>query len=129
MLLVLFFPETQRKLVGNGSKRVYGLQYQNLFWKITRQQYVLEKRIPPEKGVKRNIDTPNPLACVPMLFDKGSFCTMFLGESHMPSRWSFRRLLDPSVLAYTTWTIWRQVSFTFPLESPGAWGLNAPGNY
>lgn len=25
VLLVLFFPETQRKLVGNGSKRVYGL--------------------------------------------------------------------------------------------------------
>lgn len=79
MLLVLFFPETQRKLAGNGSKRVYGLLYQNLFWKVTRQQHVLEKKIPPEERTKRKVHIPNPLACVPMLFDKGSFCTMFFG--------------------------------------------------
>lgn len=79
VLLVLFFPETQRKLVGNGSKRVYGLLYQNLFWKVTRQQHVLEKETRPEDRIKRKVHIPNPLACVPMLFEKGSFCTMFFG--------------------------------------------------
>lgn len=79
VLLVLFFPETQRKLVGNGSKRVYGLLYRSFFWKITGQQHVLEKRIRPEEREKRKVHIPNPLACVPMLFDKGSFCTMFFG--------------------------------------------------
>lgn len=79
VLLLLFFPETQRKLVGNGSKRVYGLLYRSLFWKITGQQHVLEKRIRPEEREKRKVHIPNPLACVPMLFDKGSFCTMFFG--------------------------------------------------
>lgn len=29
--------------------------------------------------MKRKVHIPNPLACVPMLFDKGSFCTMFFG--------------------------------------------------
>lgn len=82
-MLVRFFHETQRKLVGNGSKRVYGLQYQNLFWKITRQQHVLEKRNPPEESMKTEIHIPNLLACVPMLFDKGSFYTMFFLGSHI----------------------------------------------
>ncbi|KAL2290346.1 hypothetical protein FJTKL_15480 [Diaporthe vaccinii] len=79
VLLVLFFPETQRKLVGNGSKRVYGVLYQSFFWKVTRQQHVLEKEIQPEDRIKSKFHTPNPLACVPMLFEKGSFCTMFFG--------------------------------------------------
>lgn len=58
---------------------MYGLLYHNLFWKVTRQQHVLEKKIPPEERMKRKVHIPNPLACVPMLFDKGSFCTMFFG--------------------------------------------------
>ncbi|KAG8158913.1 hypothetical protein KVR01_011356 [Diaporthe batatas] len=79
VLLILFFPETQRKLVGNGSRRVHGFLYQSLFWKVTKQEHVLEKKTQPEERVKRKAHIPNPLACVPMLFEKGSFCTMFLG--------------------------------------------------
>lgn len=79
VLLVLFFPETQRKLVGNGSKRVYGVFYQSFFWKVTGHQHVLEKEVQPEDRIKRKVHIPNPLACVPMLFEKGSFCTMFFG--------------------------------------------------
>lgn len=79
VLLILFFPETQRKLVGNGSRRVYGFLCRSLFWKVTKQEHVLEKKIQPEERVKRKAHIPNPLACVPMLFEKGSFCTMFLG--------------------------------------------------
>ncbi len=67
--LVLFFPETQRKLVGNGSKRVQGVLYRNLFSAVTSHRHKIDKSVPP---VKPKHHIPNPFACLPMLAYKNN---------------------------------------------------------
>ncbi|GAB1317210.1 Quinidine resistance protein 1 [Madurella fahalii] len=62
--VVLFFPETQRKLVGNGSRRVHGILYRNFFSTVTSHRHVIDKATAPSRP-KHHI--PNPLACLPML--------------------------------------------------------------
>ncbi|KAK4242392.1 major facilitator superfamily domain-containing protein [Achaetomium macrosporum] len=69
VVLVLFFPETQRKLVGNGSRRVQGLLYRNLFSTVTSHRHVIDKTTAPSRP-KHNI--PNPFACLPMLAYKNN---------------------------------------------------------
>jgi MFS family permease len=67
--LVLFFPETQRKLVGNGSRRVRGLLYRNLFSAVTSHRHAIDKTTAPSTP-RHHI--PNPLACLPMLAYKNN---------------------------------------------------------
>ena len=69
VVLVLFFPETQRELVGNGSRRVQGLLYRNLFSTVTSHRRVIDKTTVPSRP-KHHI--PNPFACLPMLAYKNN---------------------------------------------------------
>ncbi|KAM7206746.1 hypothetical protein V8F33_000389 [Rhypophila sp. PSN 637] len=64
VVLALFFPETQRKLVGNGSRRVQGLLYRNLFSTVTSHHHVIDKTTVPSRP-KHHI--PKLFACLPML--------------------------------------------------------------
>ncbi|KAL2121771.1 hypothetical protein VTJ04DRAFT_2226 [Mycothermus thermophilus] len=75
--VILFFPETQRRLVGNGSQRVDGLLYRNLFSTITTHRHAIDKSKPPVRVKQHRI--PNPLACLPMLAYKNNLHVVLLG--------------------------------------------------
>jgi hypothetical protein len=89
--LVLFFPETQRKLAGNGSRKVHGLLYRNLFTAVTSHKHHVEEDqgLPP----KRQYHIPNPLACVPMLFQKGSGVVILLSSASYSVRMTLQASL------------------------------------
>ncbi|KAI1084015.1 major facilitator superfamily domain-containing protein [Whalleya microplaca] len=78
VVLLLFLPETQRKLVGNGSKPARGI-YWSLFSLLVRKQPMdqLQSKIDDDK---RRCHFPNPLACVPVLFHKGSLFVIAIGS-------------------------------------------------
>ena len=75
--LVLFFPETQRKLVGNGSRRVHGFLYRNLFSTVTSHRHAIDRVTAPSRP-KHHI--PNPFACLPMLAYKNNLCLVLFSS-------------------------------------------------
>lgn len=75
--LVLFFPETQRKLVGNGSRRVHGLIYRNLFSTVTSHRHAIDRVTAPSRP-RHHI--PNPFACLPMLAYKNNLCLVLFSS-------------------------------------------------
>lgn len=81
ILLVLLFPETQRKLVGNGSRPIRGLMYWNLFSMFLHKGIGDEQKAMSSisKG-KRSCRFPNPLACLPVLSRKGSLAVILIGS-------------------------------------------------
>lgn len=60
LLMILVFPETQRKIVGNGSARVSGV-YWSLFTWIQRG---ITRTDPPERKASKSQWLPNPFACL-----------------------------------------------------------------
>lgn len=74
--MTLFFPETARKVVGNGSLSPRGLNK-------TMGDYLQSRRIPvttPGKTTPRNsFYWPNPLASLAIVLDKKSALTMMIG--------------------------------------------------
>lgn len=70
IILLFFFPETNRLLVGNGSRRVQGILYKNLFSTLTSHSKRIDRDAEPSKP-KHHF--PNPFACLPMLLYKNNF--------------------------------------------------------
>ncbi|KAI8712974.1 MFS domain-containing protein [Fusarium sp. LHS14.1] len=70
IILVLFMPETQRNIVGDGSGKVTGI-----YWSFFTLFQSRETR-PEIKRPKRRY--PNPLSCLPILRHKESFLTILI---------------------------------------------------
>ena len=75
--LALFFPETSRKIVQNGSLEARGI-HRTLFSLLTKRQLQSSEESKQEHSTRIRI--PNPLACIQMLFHKGSFSVIFVGS-------------------------------------------------
>jgi len=70
--MVLFFPETQRNIVGNGSAKVRGIYWS--FFSLFQA-----KTAPYSTDMSRpKRHWPNPFACLPILKDKGSLTVIFI---------------------------------------------------
>lgn len=75
LTMLLFFPETQRNIVGNGSAKVRGI-----YWSF----FTLINKSPQRKngGVLRSQNSrrhwPNPFACLPILKDRSSLVVILL---------------------------------------------------
>ena len=72
LIMVLFFPETQRKIVGNGSIRPQGI-YWSLLALSNREQLVERK-----DKAETTRHWPNPLTCLKILFDVESLMVISL---------------------------------------------------
>ena len=73
ILMLLFFPETQRKIVGNGSVKVRGV-YWSFFSLLSRCNQTTE---PPESDRPRRY-YPNPFTCLSVLGDMESLIVILL---------------------------------------------------
>jgi len=71
--MLLFFPETQRKIVENGSLRPRGI-YKSLFF-IFQAREVRRRRAPAEKP---RFSWPNPFACLRILGNRESLIVILL---------------------------------------------------
>ncbi|GAW14605.1 hypothetical protein ANO14919_040080 [Xylariales sp. No.14919] len=73
LVILLFLPETQRNIVGNGSGRCRGV-----YWSIpyTLQSPAIKKSRPDIKSPSRYY--PNPLACLPILKNKHSLAVVVM---------------------------------------------------
>ncbi|KAF6808024.1 hypothetical protein CSOJ01_07792 [Colletotrichum sojae] len=81
-LLVVFtlLPETQRKIVGNGSVKP-SRAHKSLFDFFTRdRQTIVDDRRPMIAGEGGSYHIPNPFKCVVMLFSKGNFTVILIGS-------------------------------------------------
>ncbi|KAF4463040.1 Quinidine resistance 1 [Fusarium albosuccineum] len=76
VLLALFLPETQRKIVGNGSKPAKGI-YRSLVSPKARSRAQQQDQV--EESDKRGCRFPNPLTCLSVLADKGSLFAILFG--------------------------------------------------
>lgn len=78
VVVVFLLPETQRKLVGNGSIPARGM-HRCLFDKFTKDRLVDPDEAPGARS-KRKHYFPNPFKCIPMLFHKGNFAIILAGS-------------------------------------------------
>jgi hypothetical protein len=98
--MLLLFPETQRKIVGNGSIQPKGLVYQTVFSlarrrKASRTGIVGVGNTGEEKGPKkRRLRFPNPLACVPVLANKGSLLVILITAINYAVKAALQTSLD-----------------------------------
>jgi len=101
LVMLLFFPETQRKIVGNGSIRPKGLVYQTVFSLIQRRREkkdikavaVGEKKT-GELPQTPKFRFPNPLACLPVLADTGSLLVIFITAINYAVKAALQTSLD-----------------------------------
>jgi hypothetical protein len=84
VVMLLFFPETQRKIVGNGSIQPKGLVYHTVLSLMRRTKAehteivaVGESKDEKRSG-KRRLRFPNPLACLPVLANRGSLLVILI---------------------------------------------------
>lgn len=76
--LLFFLPETQRKIVGNGSIPPRGV-HRSLFWVLFKRRKFdsVETPLPAQS---RGHHFPNPFTCIPVLFHKGSLSVILVGS-------------------------------------------------
>ncbi|KAH6848245.1 major facilitator superfamily domain-containing protein [Chaetomium sp. MPI-CAGE-AT-0009] len=103
VLMLLFFPETQRKIVGNGSIKPKGFIYQTLFSLIRTKRKgkdheaaAAREKDETEEGTprKRRFRFPNPLACLPVLANKGSLLVIFITTINYAVKAALQTSLD-----------------------------------
>lgn len=75
--LVLFFPETSRKIIQNGTLQPRGIN-RTLISLLTKGR--LRNSDKPRQERSSRVHIPNPLACIRMLFHKGSFSVILVGS-------------------------------------------------
>ena len=98
--MLLFFPETQRKIVGNGSIRPKGLIYQTVFSLIRRRRekrdggVASEEKQKEEGPKKRRFTLPNPLACLPVLANRGSLLVILITAINYAVKAALQTSLD-----------------------------------
>ncbi|KAI4207537.1 MAG: hypothetical protein LQ346_000469 [Caloplaca aetnensis] len=74
--MVLFFPETARKVVGNGSLQPRGPR-KTIISLLRRRP--LPSVLVKQRSLQRSFYWPNPLACLPVVLDPGSALVMVVG--------------------------------------------------
>lgn len=79
LVVVLFLPETQRKIVGNGSIPTRGI-HRSLFDSFVKDRKNQHHDDVHEPVPKRNHHIPNPFKCIPLLFSKGNFTVIMIGS-------------------------------------------------
>lgn len=82
VLIALFLPETQRKLVGNGSTPARGV-HKSLFDCFTEDRRTKPAQLVDDVPVvtkRRMRRFPNPFKCIPMLFRKGNLVVIVIGS-------------------------------------------------
>ncbi len=101
VVMLLFFPETQRKIVGNGSIRPKGLVYQTVFSLIQRRRekrntkvVVVGEKSKNDAPEKPKFRFPNPLACLPVLADKGSLLVTLITAINYAVKAALQTSLD-----------------------------------
>ncbi|KAK8009091.1 hypothetical protein PG991_011642 [Apiospora marii] len=77
LVIALLLPETQRKIVGNGSIKASGIR-RSLFALVVLKNRTHEA----EMGIarKRHYRIPNPFACIKLLCDKANFSVICIGS-------------------------------------------------
>lgn len=78
VVVIFLLPETQRKLVGNGSTPTRGM-HRSLFDKFTSDRIVVSAE-GDDVPVRRKHHFPNPFKCISMLFHKGNFTIILSGS-------------------------------------------------
>ncbi|KAL2024347.1 hypothetical protein VTK56DRAFT_8829 [Thermocarpiscus australiensis] len=81
VLVLLLLPETQRKVVGNGSVPARGI-HRSLFDPLTkaRRTHPSERADDSRDAARRKHHFPNPFKCIPMLFKKGNLTVIMIGS-------------------------------------------------
>ncbi|CAI4213377.1 unnamed protein product [Parascedosporium putredinis] len=78
VVVALMLPETQRKIVGNGSIPTTGV-HKSLFDTLTRDRKErFDRGQEPRRDRKHHI--PNPFKCIMILFSKGNFTVIMIGS-------------------------------------------------
>ncbi|KAL9564052.1 hypothetical protein ACKAV7_011826 [Fusarium commune] len=77
VILALLLPETQRKIVGDGSLPARGIYWSLVSPKASRS--TRQSQGDAEPRGKRGCRFPNPLTCLPVLMDKGSLFSILIG--------------------------------------------------
>ncbi|KAH7153696.1 multidrug resistance protein [Fusarium sp. MPI-SDFR-AT-0072] len=77
MILALLLPETQRKIIGDGSLPARGIYWSLVSPKASRSTRQSQGDAEPRE--KRGCRFPNPLTCLPVLMDKGSLFSILIG--------------------------------------------------
>ena len=73
LVMLLFFPETQRNIVGNGSGRARGIYWS--FFSLLQSDQAKRNRT---ETLKPKRHYPNPVACLPILADKDSLMIILI---------------------------------------------------
>ncbi|KAK4186128.1 MFS general substrate transporter [Podospora australis] len=105
VIMLIFFPETQRKIVGDGSVKPRGWVYQSVFSVLKRRKRevvsVGEKNghsavdeVLEQKKTKRGFRFPNPLACLPVLANKGSLAVIVITAINYAVKAALQTSLD-----------------------------------
>lgn len=101
VVMLLFFPETQRKIVGNGNIQPKGLIYQTVFSLLRRKAEGIEGSDVAAEGKqerkipkKRRLKFPNPLACLPVLANKGSLLVILITAINYAVKAALQTSLD-----------------------------------
>ncbi|KAK8851114.1 MFS general substrate transporter [Apiospora arundinis] len=76
LVIALFLPETQRKIVGNGSIHASGIR-RSLFSLVVRGRTRKPESNSPRK---RHYRIPNPFTCIKLLCDKANFSIICIGS-------------------------------------------------
>lgn len=73
ILIALFLPETQRRIVGNGSGPATGI-----YWSLFSKFQTENSREHRADASKVTHHFPNPLGCLPILLDRASLLAMLI---------------------------------------------------
>ncbi len=98
--MLLFFPETQRKIVENGSIKPKGLVYQTAFSLIRRRRERTNteakagERREEKSSQNRRLRFPNPLACLPVLANRGSLLVILITAINYAVKAALQTSLD-----------------------------------
>ncbi|KXH43049.1 hypothetical protein CSIM01_01803 [Colletotrichum simmondsii] len=80
LIIITLLPETQRRIVGNGSVKAHRI-HRSLFDYLTRDRKI--DSMGQDQGLqdgKRRYHIPNPFKCIAMLFSKGNFSVILIGS-------------------------------------------------
>lgn len=80
--LVLFFPETSRKLVGNGARKPHSRLNQSLVSLLLPKRRLKNQHdpVPTNEKTETRIHLPNPFVCLRLLLNKPTFIIILVGS-------------------------------------------------
>lgn len=98
IVMILFFPETQRKIVGDGSIQPKGWVYQTVFSLLRKTKQKRVAKVQEDEGgqtlEKPRLRFPNPLACLPVLANRGSLLVILITAINYAVKAALQTSLD-----------------------------------